>query len=69
MGGMFSKPKRPRPAPAPVAPTMDNSEVQAAAEAERKRAQMMAGRASTMLTGGDGATEDVATAKKTLLGM
>lgn len=67
MGGLFKK-STPKPAPPPPAPTADNSEVQAAAEAERIRSQKLAGRASTMLTGGDGVTEEVETAKKKLLG-
>lgn len=68
MGGMFKKSK-PRPAPAPVAPTTNAAEVQAAAEAERKRTQMLAGRASTILTGGEGDMTDPETAKKKLLGV
>lgn len=67
MGGLF-KSKTPKTAPTPVAPTTNDAEVQAAAEAERRRTQMLAGRASTILTGGSGDTSDPDTAKKKLLG-
>ncbi len=45
-------PKAPSPPPAPPAPTEDTAGVQAAAEAERKRQRLAAGRDSTILAGG-----------------
>lgn len=57
------------PPPPPVAPTIDNQQVAIdAAQAETlKRAN--AGRASTILTGGDGVTDAAPTSHATLLGM
>ena len=66
MGSLFSSPKV--STPPPVAPTVDDSAVQAAAAAERRRRAMAAGRASTILTGGEGVTERAETASATLLG-
>lgn len=69
MGGMFKK-STPKPAPAPApAPTVDDAQVQAAAADERKRTALLSGRASTILTGGEGDATDPETAKKKLLGM
>lgn len=62
-----SKPKAPPPPPPP--PTPDNKAEQLAAEANDQRLRAaQAGRASTMLTGGEGVEEDIQTAKKKLLG-
>jgi hypothetical protein len=49
---VFSMPKPSAPPP----PPSDSAEVQAAAEAERRRAAAAKGRASTILTGGQGDT-------------
>lgn len=54
--------------PAPPAPVAADTNVQDAAEAERRRQKAAAGRASTDLTGGMLATQDAPTAKKVLLG-
>lgn len=67
--GLFggSKPKAPPPPPPP--PTEESAADRLAKEANDQRIRSgAAGRASTMLTGGDGAEEDVQTAKKKLLG-
>lgn len=68
MGGLF-KSKTPKVQPAPPPPTDNSAEVRDAAEAERVRTQMMRGRASTVLTGGEGDTSEAETAKKKLLGV
>jgi hypothetical protein len=44
------------PSAPPPAPTQDDGAVKAAAEAERRRASNAKGRASTILTGGQGDT-------------
>ncbi len=68
MGGLIS-PKRPKaPPPPPPPPEKDDSEVQAAAAAERERQRKARGRASTILTGGEGLTTNASTARKQLLG-
>jgi hypothetical protein len=65
MTKLFS-PKTPAmPAPAPTVATPD---VQAAAEAERRRNRTASGKASTMLTGGQGVTTPLTTGTNTLLG-
>jgi hypothetical protein len=68
MGGLFSS-----KAPAPVAiepppPKIDSVVVQATSDAERRRQKMNRGRASTMLTGGQGLTTDANTGTKQLMG-
>jgi hypothetical protein len=65
MTKLFS-PKTPAmPAPAPTVATPD---VQAASEAERRRNRTASGRASTMLTGGQGVTGPLTTGTNALLG-
>jgi hypothetical protein len=59
------------PPPPPAAPTTSSADVQAAEQRQRVLAGKAQGRASTILTGGEGVTaeEDTAvTAKKKLLG-
>lgn len=63
MSGLFSTPK-----PTPPAPTVATPDVQAAAEAERRRNRNASGRASTMLTGGQGVTAPTNIGTNTLLG-
>lgn len=68
-GNPFASPSIPS-AP-PPAPTQSDAEVQAAALAERRRAANAKGRASTILTGGEGDTTGAPVAKpalKNLLG-
>lgn len=62
-------PKMPAMATPPAPPTLsDNAaEIDAAQQAERQR-RMAAGRASTVLTGGQGLTTEPPTAAKKLLG-
>ena len=68
MGGLIS-PKKPKaPPPPPPPPEKDDEEVQAAATAERERQRKARGRASNILTGGDGLTTGARTARKRLLG-
>lgn len=57
MGGLFSKPKSntPTPTPTPPAPDRSASQVQEAAEAQRKRFYAtQGGRSDTMLTTNNG---------------
>lgn len=62
-----SKPKAPPPPPPP--PTEDSAAEKLAREANEHRMRAgAAGRASTMLTTGEGVTEELNTAKKKLLG-
>lgn len=68
MAGIFSKPKMPEIPPPP--PAVDNSAAEArdnAAREERMR-RSMAGRASTMLTGGQGLEGEAPSARKVLTG-
>jgi hypothetical protein len=62
-----SKPKAPPPPPPPPTEVSAAPGLKAAADEQRMRAGA-AGRASTMLTGGEGVKDDVETAKKKLLG-
>jgi hypothetical protein len=69
MGKVFggSKPKPPPPPPPP--PTEESAADKLAKESQEQRLRSgSAGRASTMLTGGEGVVEDAKTAKKKLLG-
>lgn len=67
--GLFGGGKESPPPPAPyVAPsTIDNSAVQAEAEAERKRQRLARGLSSTDLTGGAGLTDQPNVSARTLL--
>lgn len=69
MGGLFGgKSAAAAPLPPPVAPTIDNSQIaiQAAQDAQLRRST--AGRASTILTGGQGVTSNAPTSSAKLLG-
>jgi len=70
IANMFSPPKStpPAPAPAPPPPTVTDPSVQAAAQAQQQAQAQAAGRASTILTSGQGDQSAAATAKKQLLG-
>jgi len=68
MGGIFSAPAAPQPVAAPAPPKIDDAAVQAKAAAERRRLQLQQGRASTILTSGQGVVGGVSSAKKVLLG-
>lgn len=72
MGGVVKKVfgggEKMKPPPAPKPPGMGAAEVEAAAAAERARVAAMQGRASTMLTGGDGVEDEAEIARKKLLG-
>lgn len=67
VGSLMPKPPAAPGAP-PVAPTIDNSQpfINAATAEQLKRAN--AGRASTILTGGQGVTSNAKTSSATLLG-
>lgn len=62
---MFSSPSAP---PVQAAPTVSDTEVQDAAAKERDRARRARGRASTILTGGEGDTSQAPVGPKQLLG-
>jgi hypothetical protein len=75
LGNMFRTPTRAAASPAPIvvptpvaAPTVDDTEVKAAEEKQRKLAALAKGRESTILTGGLGLTDEAPTTQKTLLG-
>lgn len=64
-GGSSSAP----PPPLPVAPTIDNSQAEIQAAQEAQLAKTTRGRASTILTGGQGVTSNAPTSYAKLLGM
>lgn len=69
MSGIFSSPKAPAaPPPPPPPPTRSDADVQAAALDARQRRSRAQGRASTVLTSGEGVTSEATPASKTLLG-
>ena len=68
MGGIFSSPSIPAPAPAPPPPTRSDPDVQGAAIDARRRLAARSGRASTILTSGQGVTDETPSTTKTLLG-
>ena len=68
MSGILSTPPAPALPPPPAPPGPSSADVQAKAAAERKRLAAQRGRASTILTGGQGVVDDGGVAKKTLLG-
>tara|TARA_R100000700_G_C3166473_1_gene141532 strand:+ start:1055 stop:1282 length:228 start_codon:yes stop_codon:yes gene_type:complete len=73
MGGLFgskssSPPPPPPPMPPPPAPTRSDADIRATRDNERKRRLAAAGRQSTILTSGQGITEDATANRPTLLG-
>jgi hypothetical protein len=56
------------PPPAPPPPSKSDAEVQDAALRERERARRARGRASTILTGGEGDPSEASIGNKKLLG-
>lgn len=68
MGGIFSAPSPTPPAAPPPPPDRSDADVQLAARRERLRQAETQGRASTILTSGQGVTEEATPVKKTLLG-
>lgn len=64
---LFGGAKVPK-APAPPPPPTDNTQAVKDAEAAQRQRAAIGGRASTMLTGGEGVEDDAVTAKKKLLG-
>ena len=63
----FTPPPPQAPPPPPPPPTVNDAEVKAARENERKRRVAAVGRTSTIMTGGQGVGEE-RTAGKKLLG-
>ena len=71
MGFLMPKaPKMPAPPPPPPPPTQSDAEVQDAALKTRRQRSLASGRASNVLTGGQGvlSTADDSSKAKTLLG-
>ena len=69
MGGMFGGGGSPAPAPPPLPPpTQDDPSVQAKIDEEKRRLAAAHGRASTVLTTGEGDTSTPEIKKKSLLG-
>jgi len=66
MGGIFGG-SQPALQPLPPPPSRSDADVQAAALATRRRAANASGRASTILTSGQGVRDEVDT-RKTVLG-
>mgnify|MGYP003109280768 CR=1 FL=1 len=60
-------PPPPPPPPIPT-PARDDPEVTRADRTARRRRQLAAGRQSTLITGGEGVTQDANTGSKSLLG-
>jgi hypothetical protein len=69
MGSLFGGAKQKAPPPPAPPPTPDTraEDLERVAKEQRMRSSA-AGRASTMLTSGDGVTDEALTAKKKLLG-
>ncbi|HEV2673388.1 MAG TPA: hypothetical protein VGV37_02535 [Aliidongia sp.] len=68
MTALFSSPKVATVAPIPPAPIASDPAATAAAQEQATAAAQAAGRASTILTSGQGDTSQARVAKKTLLG-
>ncbi len=68
MAAIFSSPDTPQIQPLPTPPSRSDADVQAAALETRKRRAMAQGRSSTIKTSGQGVTDEVQTAPKTLMG-
>ena len=59
--------KTPKIQPTPPPPEMTDEEIRTTARSERERLRKMAGRKSTIMTGGEGAFGEAPTEKKSLL--
>ena len=68
MGGIFGGGAPSPPPPPPPPPDRSDVDVQMAARNERLRQASTQGRASTVLTSGQGVTDEATPVKKTLLG-
>ena len=64
--GFFGGGGTPALPPMPVMPTINDDEVRAASARERARLRRAKGRRSTIMTSGQGVTEEYAGGKKTL---
>ena len=67
ISSIFGGGKTPKP-PAPPPPPTDNSQAVKDAETAQRVRAAIGGRASNMLTGGEGLEDEAVTAKKKLLG-
>lgn len=67
MGGLFGG-SQPAPLPPPVPPSRSDADIQSAALEARQRRAAATGRSETILTSGQGVTEDANTTTKKLLG-
>lgn len=68
VGLLPEAPKAPKAPDSGAPPTRSDPAAQTAADAERKRAAMAGGRASTILTGGRGLLQPASVARRVLLG-
>ena len=68
MGSLFSGQSMPAPVPAPLPPSRSDADVQTAALEARQRRASATGRSETILTSGQGVTDETSTATKKLLG-
>lgn len=67
MGGLFGG-SQPAPIPPPPPPSRSDADIQSAALEARQRRARATGRSETILTSGQGVTEETPTATKKLLG-
>ena len=68
MGAIFGSPAPAPPAPPPPPPARSDADIQAAATEARLRRASATGRAETILTSGQGVTDETDTAATALLG-
>ena len=68
LSSLFGVGQQQQPVAAPVAPTVDNSQAQLDAAAEKQRQTQLAGSSSTVLTGGAGLNSAGTTTSQKLLG-
>ena len=69
MSGLFSKPQAPVVLQTPAPPAGDDPAIQSDLEKARRAGRQARGRATTVLTGGQGLLDEPATARRTLLGI
>jgi len=68
MGSLFSGQSMPAPVPAPLPPSRSDADVQTAAFEARQRRASATGRSETILTSGQGVTDETDNPSKKLMG-